>query len=285
MNGIATINTGIAGRGVNSLININYVISSYHDYRTYRTSLRRCYLRNPAVACTAPSHISNDGAVNNCSSDVIIDRRFIIHVPRGLSLTDTTPVLYTNVAACSPLGRCNIGTNSGIKVLNVNNLNRVNVGFTGTVNTRIALFAHSTDGTRRNHHRNTSRIVISASTRRVGTTTKRFSFLLSAVPIRRSLGPCLSALHFSNIRVLINLVRPISPPMRTNGLIVDHHMLTNSLVNNITRARRILSFYTRRTVAYSVRVLSVHRVGRTCTHVVTNSIGCHFIVSVTALGT
>lgn len=167
-------------------------------------------------------------------------------------------------------------------IINVNNLNRVTIGVTRTVNTRIAILSRALGGGRSNLGFKTSRCFTADSPRAFGGLTKAFSLVVGAMDTGVSVSTCFSLLALSKALIGINTpTRPLS--IGIFSLVNRHHSFTNSVVKNVHRARRVLGFYTGRGVIPGVRIVATSRVSSTCRQMLTSSIGCQFMVSVDAV--
>lgn len=277
---------GIAGFGMKSCTNINYVMGSYKVYRRYGGNRRRCYSGGGAICACGSESFSKRPAVNNCSGGVIIDRRFTLGVPRNTSVGHVTPLLYTKTAACSPLGFARMNGNSGVTVTKFNKLKRVTMRCTISFNTRMAMFSMSRSGHGSTLHVNTMGFVGMAGPRRLGNLSGSFHMVVDAVPAGFGMRRCMQVLGMSKRVILVKVPTASGVPSIGAKTLTNHHGVCKALVTNVPRARRVLGCSIARGVCPRVRLVrtGTSTVGRTCRSMLSKGMGFECMVGVRALG-
>ncbi|WP_037577051.1 NAD(P)-dependent alcohol dehydrogenase [Phaeacidiphilus oryzae] len=234
--------------------------------------------------CTAgniPTYngIGKDGepTYGGYSTQVVVDHKFVLRIPHGISLDEAAPLLCAGITTYSPLRHWNAGPGRQVAVLGLGGLGHLAVKIAHAMGAEVTVLSHSEkkreDAAKlgADHYVNTS--VEGALEALAG----KFDVIVNTVSASLELDAYLATLTVDG--AMANVGAPEKPvSLNLFSLIGGRRSLAGSMIGGIRETQEMLDFCAEHGIGAEIELISADRINEAYDRVVASDVRYRFVI-------
>ncbi|GMA18420.1 NAD(P)-dependent alcohol dehydrogenase [Arsenicicoccus piscis] len=211
------------------------------------------------------------------STHVVVDERFVVHVPDGIDHAAATPLLCAGITLYSPLRHWEVGPGSKVAIIGMGGLGHVGVKIAAAMGAEVTVLSHSLakkdDGLRfgaKNYVATTDEDAMKALR---GT----FDLIINTVSVNLPMDDYLALLRFDG--VLVELGAPSKPlSVQAFSLIGMRKSLAGSCIGGIAETQEMLDFCAEHGITAEIEQIGADAINEAYERVVDSDVRYRFVI-------
>jgi alcohol dehydrogenase (NADP+) len=193
------------------------------------------------------------------SESIVVDQRFVLHVPSNLSLAGTAPLLCAGITTYSPMRHWGITKGKKVGVVGLGGLGHMGVKFAHALETNVVVFTTSPKKKEDALRLGADEVVISRNADEMQKHAGSFDFILDAVSADHDISAYINLLRRDGN---ITLVGAPEKPLAVSafGLIMKRRSLSGSPIGGIVETQEMLDFCGQHNITADVEVIPIQKV-------------------------
>ena len=227
----------------------------------------------------------HDGALTQggYSDHIVVDRRFVLHVPEGVDLAATAPILCAGITTWSPLRHYKVGKGHRVGVIGMGGLGHMGVKLAKALGAEVTLFTRSASKAGEAFAQGADHVIVSTDTAQMEAAADHFDFLLDTVPVQHDLNPYLATLKYDGVHILVGLIEPIDPPLHAANLVTKRRTVVGSLIGGISETQELIDFCAEHRITCDIEMLDIRRINEGYDRVVKGDVKYRFVLDMKTL--
>ena len=216
------------------------------------------------------------------SESIVVDQRFVLHVPKNLDLAATAPLLCAGITTYSPMRHWGVTKGKKVGVVGLGGLGHMAVKFADALGAQVVVFTTS-PGKRDDAMRlGADEVVISKNASEMEKHAGSFDFILDAVSAEHDIGAYINLLRRDgNITLVGAPEKPL--PVAAFGLIMGRRSLSGSPIGGITETQEMLDFCGQHNITADVEVIPIQKVNEAYERLLKSDVKYRFSIDMASL--
>ena len=193
------------------------------------------------------------------SQSIVVDEKFVLHVPKNLPLQNVAPLLCAGITTYSPLKHWKVGPGKKVAVIGLGGLGHMGVKIAAKMGAEVTVLSHS-DRKREDakkmgahHFENTTHADTAKKL------SAQFDFILNTVSAEQDMSPYFNMLKLDGAMVLVGL--PDKPTQfYAAPLIMKRRTLAGSLIGGIKETQEMLDFCSQHEIAADIELIPIQKI-------------------------
>jgi uncharacterized zinc-type alcohol dehydrogenase-like protein len=193
------------------------------------------------------------------SDSIVVDQRFVLHVPANLNLAGVAPLLCAGITTYSPLRHWNAAKGKKVGVVGLGGLGHMGVKFAHALGAHVVVFTTSPGKKDDALRLGADEVVLSNNANEMRKHTSSFDFILDAVSAKHDINAYLVLLRRDGN---ITLVGAPEKPLEVSAfpLIFGRHSLSGSPIGGIAETQEMLDFCGKHNITSDVEVIPIQKI-------------------------
>jgi uncharacterized zinc-type alcohol dehydrogenase-like protein len=193
------------------------------------------------------------------SDSIVVDQRFVLHVPANLNLAGVAPLLCAGITTYSPLRHWNAAKGKKVGVVGLGGLGHMGVKFAHALGAHVVVFTTSPGKKDDALRLGADEVVLSNNANEMRNHTSSFDFILDAVSAKHDINAYLVLLRRDGN---ITLVGAPEKPLEVSAfpLIFGRHSLSGSPIGGIAETQEMLDFCGKHNITSDVEVIPIQKI-------------------------
>jgi uncharacterized zinc-type alcohol dehydrogenase-like protein len=239
-------------------------------------------LAKPTYTYNSPDKHLGGHTLGGYSTHITVDEAFVLHVPQGMDLAATAPLLCAGVTTWSPLRAWNVGPGMQVGIIGLGGLGHMAVKFARALGAHVTLFTTSPakvdDALRLGAHQ----AVISTDAAAMRPLRRQFHFILDTVSAPHDLDTWLKLLALDGTLTLVGL--PDQPlPVSVFNLTGGRHRLAGSSIGGIRESQEMLAFCAAHGIASDIELITMDKVNEAWERLLRQDVRYRFVIDMASL--
>jgi uncharacterized zinc-type alcohol dehydrogenase-like protein len=193
------------------------------------------------------------------SESVVVDKRFVLHVPTNLDLAGVAPLLCAGITTFSPLRHWGVTKDQKVGVVGLGGLGHLGVKFAHAIGAHVVVFTTSPGKKEDAIRLGADEVVISRNADEMQKHAGSFDFILDAVSADHDINAYIQLLRRDgNITLVGAPEKPLSIP--AFGLIMGRRSLSGSPIGGIAETQEMLDFCGANGIVADVETIPIQKV-------------------------
>jgi len=216
------------------------------------------------------------------SDSVVVDERYVLHVPANLDLAGTAPLLCAGITTYSPMRHWGVTQGKKVGVVGLGGLGHMAVKFAHALGAHVVVFTTSPnkkdDALRLGAHE----VVVSGNANEMQKQAGSFDFILDAVSADHDINAYINLLGRDGN---LTLVGAPSKPFEVAGfgLLFGRRSLSGSLIGGIPETQEMLDFCGARNITSDVEVIPMQKVNEAYERLLKGDVKYRFSIDMASL--
>ncbi len=216
------------------------------------------------------------------SGSIVVDHRFVLHVPSSLDLAGAAPLLCAGITTYSPMRRWGVGKGKKAGVVGLGGLGHMGVKFAHAFGAHVVVFTTSPGKKEDALRLGADEVVISRNADEMRKHAGSFDFILDAVSADHDLNAYIQLLRRGGNMTLVGAPeRPF--PIAGFGLLFGNRSLSGSLIGGIRETQEMLDFCGAHNITSDVEVIPIQKVNEAYERLLKSDVKYRFSIDMASL--
>jgi len=216
------------------------------------------------------------------SDSIVVDERFVLHVPSNLSLAGAAPLLCAGITTYSPMRHWGVTTGKKVGVVGLGGLGHMGVKFAHALGAHVVVFTTSPNKKDDALRLGADEVVVSRNAGEMQKHTGSFDFILDAVAADHDINAYIQLLRRDGN---ITMVGAPETPLAVSvfGLIMGRRSLSGSPIGGIPETQQMLDFCSKHNITSDVEVIPIQKANEAYQRLVKSDVKYRFSIDMASL--
>jgi alcohol dehydrogenase (NADP+) len=216
------------------------------------------------------------------SDSIVVDQRFVLHVPSNLELAGAAPLLCAGITTYSPMRHWGVTKGKKVGVVGLGGLGHMGVKFADKLGAHVVVFTTSPSKKDDAMRLGADEVVISRNADEMQKHAGSFDFILDAVSAEHDIGAYINLLRRDgNITLVGAPEKPL--PVPAFALIFGRRSLSGSPIGGIPETQEMLDFCGEHNITADVEVIPMQKVNEAYGRLLKSDVKYRFSIDMASL--
>jgi uncharacterized zinc-type alcohol dehydrogenase-like protein len=216
------------------------------------------------------------------SENIVVDEKFVLHVPTNLALNAVAPLLCAGITTYSPLRNWKVKPGDTVGIIGLGGLGHMGVKFAKAMGANVVMITSSTNKAEDAKSLGADAVIISKNPEDMKNNANKFDILLNTVPVSHDLNPYLSLLKRDGTMILVGAIEPFkSGELNGVKLIVGRKSLAGSLIGGLQETQEMLDFCGENNILPDVEMITASEINNAYKRMLNNDVKYRFVIDFT----
>ncbi len=216
------------------------------------------------------------------SDSVVVDERFVLHVPSNLDLAGTAPLLCAGITTYSPMHHWGVTQGKKVGVVGLGGLGHMGVKFAHALGAHVVVFTTSPGKKEDALRLGADEVVISRNNDEMQKHAESFDFILDAVSADHDISTYINLLNRDgNITLVGAPAKPLE--VAAFSLLIRRRSLSGSLIGGIAETQEMLDFCGEHNITCDVEVIPIQKVNEAYERLLKSDVKYRFSIDMASL--
>jgi alcohol dehydrogenase (NADP+) len=216
------------------------------------------------------------------SDSIVVDQRFVLHVPTNLSLAGVAPLLCAGITTYSPMRHWGVTRGKKVGVVGLGGLGHMGVKFAHALGAHVVVFTTSPNKKEDALRLGADEVVISKNADEMEKHTSSFDFILDAVSANHDINAYINLLRRDGNLTLVGA--PEKPlEVAAFALIMGRRSLSGSPIGGIPETQEMLNFCGEHNITADVEVIPIQKVNEAYERLLKSDVKYRFSIDMESL--
>lgn len=216
------------------------------------------------------------------SQTIIASEAFVLHIPQGIDLKGTAPLLCAGITTWSPLRHWNIGKGSKVAVIGLGGLGHMAIKLAHGLGAEVTLFTRSPGKEADARRLGADHIVYSTDAEQMQSVANQFDLIIDTVPYVHDINPYMSTLTLDGTLVFVGFLGD-NPPVSTLPLILGRKSVAGSCIGGIAETQEMLDFCGKHGITADVEVIKMDEINDAFERMLKSDVKYRFVIDMSTL--
>jgi uncharacterized zinc-type alcohol dehydrogenase-like protein len=237
---------------------------------------------NGILTYNAPDKHLGGVTYGGYSETVVVDERFVLHVPSNLDLAGAAPLLCAGITTYSPLRHWGVTAGKKVGVVGLGGLGHMAVKLAHALGAHVVVFTTSLGKKDDAIRLGADEVVVSRNANEMAKHTGSFDFILDAVSADHDISAYIQLLRRDgNITLVGAPEKPLSIP--AFGLIMGRRSLSGSPIGGLPETQEMLDFCGKHNITADVEVIPIQKVNEAYERLLKSDVKYRFSIDMASL--
>ena len=238
----------------------------------------------PNVTLTYNFPDKHTGAVTygGYSESVVVNQRFVLHVPKNLDLAGAAPLLCAGITTYSPMRHWNVTKGKKVGVVGLGGLGHMGVKFAHALGAHVVVFTTSPGKKDDALRLGADEVVISRHSNEMAAHASSFDFILDAVSADHDIAAYINLLKRDGNLTLVGAPqKPLA--VSAFGLIMARRSLSGSAIGGIAETQEMLDFCGQHQITSDVEIIPIQKINEAYDRLLKSDVKYRFSIDMASL--
>jgi len=216
------------------------------------------------------------------SESVVVNERFVLHVPANLDLAGTAPLLCAGITTYSPMRHWCVTKGKKVGVVGLGGLGHMGVKFAHALGAHTVVFTTSASKKEDALRLGADEVVLSRDANQMQKHAGSFDFILDAVAAEHDINAYINLLRRDGNLTMVGA--PETPlPVAVFGLLFRRRSFSGSIIGGIAETQEMLDFCGKNNITSDVEVIPIQKVNEAYERLVKSDVKYRFSIDMASL--
>ena len=278
---VTKVGSAVTKFKIGDLAAVGCLVDSDGTCRECRAGLEQ-FCPNSVFTYNSPDKHLGGVTYGGYSDSIVVDQRFVLHVPANLQLAGAAPLLCAGITTYSPMRHWGVAKGKKAGVVGLGGLGHMGVKFAHALGAHTVVFttsAHKTEDARR---LGADEVVVSRNANEMAKHAASFDFILDTVSADHDINAYLDLLgRDGNLTLVGAPPKPLS--VAAFNLIPRRRSLSGSPIGGIAETQEMLNFCAQHNVTSDVEVIPIQKVNEAYERLLKSDVKYRFSIDMSSL--
>ena len=218
------------------------------------------------------------------SDTIVVDKSFVLHIPKNLTLSHVAPLLCAGITTYSPLKHWKVQKGQKVGILGLGGLGHMAIKLAHAFGAEVVLFTTSEKKREEALRLGAKHVVISTDPKAMAQYANQLDLILDTISGDHNINTYLALLKMDGVMVLIGVPEnPLS--LRVDALMGPRRILTTSLIGGIAETQEMLDFCSKHNIVSDVEIIPIQKINEAYERVLKQDVKYRFVIDMASLNT
>jgi uncharacterized zinc-type alcohol dehydrogenase-like protein len=240
------------------------------------------FCRNTTFTYNSPDKHLGGVTYGGYSEGIVVDERFVLHVPANLDLAGVAPLLCAGITTYSPLRHWGVAKDKKVGVVGLGGLGHMGVKLAHALGAHVVVFTTSPGKKEDALRLGADEVVLSRNANEMQKHAGSFDFILDAVAAAHDISAYINLLGIDgNITMVGAPEKPLS--VSAFSLIMGRRSLSGSPIGGIAETQEMLDFCGQHNITADVEVIPIQKVNEAYERILKSDVKYRFSIDMASL--
>ena len=240
------------------------------------------FCNNMTLTYNSPDKHLGGVTYGGYSDSIVVDQRFVLHIPPNLTLAAAAPLLCAGITTYSPMRHWGVTKGKKVGVVGLGGLGHMAVKFAHALGAHTVVFTTSASKKEDALRLGADEVVLSRDASEMAKHAGSFDFILDAVAAPHDINAYINLLgRDGNITMVGAPDQPL--PVSIFNLIFKRRSFSGSLIGGIAETQEMLDFCGRHNITSDVEVIPIQKVNEAYERLVKSDVKYRFSIDMASL--
>jgi len=216
------------------------------------------------------------------SDSIVVDQKFVLHVPNNLDLAGVAPLLCAGITTYSPMRHWGVTKGKKVGIVGLGGLGHMGVKFAHALGAYVVVFTTSPNKKEDALRLGADEVVISRNADEMEKHTGSFDFILDAVSADHDINAYINLLRRDGNLTLVGAPnKPLA--VAAFALIMGRRSLSGSPIGGIAETQEMLDFCGKHNITADVEVIPIQKVNDAYERLLKSDVKYRFSIDMASL--
>lgn len=217
------------------------------------------------------------------SDRIVVNQRFVLHVPDKLDLAATAPLLCAGITLYSPLKHWGAGPGKKVGIVGLGGLGHMGVKFAHAFGAHTVLFTTSESKIEDGKRLGADEVVISKNAEEMQKQARSFDLIVSTVAVSHNLDPFIACLKRDGAMVLVGAPEHPHPSPTVFQLIMGRRSLAGSGIGGIPETQEMLNYCAEKGIVSDIELINIDYINTAYERMIKSDVKYRFVIDMKSL--
>ena len=237
---------------------------------------------NMVLTYNFPDKQSGGVTYGGYSDSIVVNERFVLHLPSNLNLAGTAPLLCAGITTYSPMHHWGVTKGKKVGVVGLGGLGHMGVKFAHALGAHTVVFTTSPSKKEDALRLGADEIVLSRDADEMARHAGSFDFILDAVAADHDINAFINLLRRDGNITMVGA--PATPlPVAVFGLIFKRRSLSGSPIGGLAETQEMLDFCGQHNITSDIEVIPIQKLNEAYERLVRSDVKYRFSIDMASL--
>jgi alcohol dehydrogenase (NADP+) len=216
------------------------------------------------------------------SESIIVDRHFVLRIPKGMDLAATAPLLCAGITLYSPLRHWGAKAGKKVGIIGLGGLGHMGVKLAHAMGATTVLFTTSASKVADGKRLGADEVVLSKDREQMARHVASFDLIIDTVATTHDLAPYFNLLKRD--ATMVQVGAPEHPlPIAVFPLLLRRRNFAGSAIGGIAETQEMLDFCAQKTLAADVEVIPIQKINEAYERMLKSDVKYRFSIDMSSL--
>jgi uncharacterized zinc-type alcohol dehydrogenase-like protein len=216
------------------------------------------------------------------SDNIVVDERFVLHVPSNLDLAGVAPLHCAGITTYSPMRHWGVTKGKKVGVVGLGGLGHMGVKFARAFGAHVVVFTTSPNKREDALRLGADEVVVSRNVDEMKKHTGSFDFILDTISAHHDINAYINLLGSDGNLTLVGAPeKPLA--VSAFGLLFGRRSLSGSLIGGIAETQEMLDFCGRHNITAEVEIIPIQKVNEAYERLLKSDVKYRFSIDMASL--
>ena len=264
-------------------VGVGCMVDSCRTCANCMENLEQFCEKSPIWTYNSPDKNTGGITYGGYSESIVVDKEFVLKIPKNLDLAATAPLLCAGITTYSPLRYHNVTKGQKVGVVGLGGLGHMGVKLAKALGAYVVVFTTSPNKVADALRLGADEVVNSKNEDEMRKHLNSFHFILDTVSAKHDINAYIFLLRRDG-----NLTQVGVPPepllLSVGSLIFGRRSLGGSLIGGLKETQEMLDFCGKHNVTADIELISIQNINEAYDRLVKSDVKYRFVIDMASLG-
>jgi alcohol dehydrogenase (NADP+) len=216
------------------------------------------------------------------SGSIVVDKAFVLKIPKHLDLAATAPLLCAGITTYSPMRHQNVTKGQKVGVVGLGGLGHMGVKIAKALGAHVVVFTTSSNKVEDAIRLGADEVVNSKNADEMQKQLKSFDFILDTVSAKHDINAYLLLLKRDGNLTQVGVpAEPLS--LNVGSLVFGRRSLSGSLIGGIKETQEMLDFCGQHNITADIELIPIQKINEAYDRLVKSDVKYRFVIDMASL--
>jgi uncharacterized zinc-type alcohol dehydrogenase-like protein len=278
---VTKVGTAVTNFKSGDLVGVGCMVDSDQSCPNCQADLEQ-FCPNTTFTYNSPDKHLGGVTYGGYSENIVVDEKFVLHIPENLDLAGVAPLLCAGITTYSPIRRWGDIKGKKVGIVGLGGLGHMGVKFARAFGAHVVVFTTS-PGKKENALRlGAHEVIISTNPEEMQKHAGRFDFILDTISAEHDISAYINMLGLEgNITLVGAPEKPLA--VAAFALIFGRKSISGSLIGGIKETQEMLDFCGEHNITADVEVIPIQQVNEAYERMIKSDVKYRFSIDIASL--
>jgi uncharacterized zinc-type alcohol dehydrogenase-like protein len=228
------------------------------------------------------AHFPGKVTYGGYSTQIVVDERFCLHVPKTLDLAAAAPLLCAGITLYSPLKHWGASPGRKVGIVGLGGLGHMGVKLSHALGAETGLFTTSPDKVADGKRLGADHVILSKNQNEMQKHANSFDLIINTVAASHNLDPFVNALKRDGTMVLVGAPEHPHPSPSIMPLF-RRKAITGSMIGGIPETQEMLDFCAEKNIPADIEIIPIQKIDEAYGRMLKGDVKYRFVIDMASL--